>query len=373
MVLEPCAAPGRRGGRTVRHVDKTLLEQMQMSDAEISRRMELLALSDADLRCLASKKQLVEGLVDEVVGEFYDRQTDVDEIALLIGDADTLQRLRSAQRRYVLDLFAGDYGPDYVNNRLRIGMVHKRIGVEPKLYLSALRTLKELIVEALTASIRDGDELAATLVALDKLLYFDTTLVFDTYIDSLVGEIEAAKRRMEDYATSLEEKVARRTAQLEEQAKLDPLTGVYNLRTMQDLLVREMEMARRRRGATSVIYIDIDDFKQINDQHGHLHGDDVLKDVGRALRQCLRTTDVPFRYGGDEFCALLPDCEIGDAHAICDKIIDTFRQPNPEVSLSLGVAETRHDDCYDWEALIDIADERMYGAKKQEGNCVQDE
>ena len=357
----------------MRQVEKTLLEQMQMSDAEISRRMELLDLSDKDLRCLAGKKELVERLVDGVVGEFYERQTDIDEIALLIGDADTLQRLRRAQRRYVLDLFAGEYGPDYVNNRLRIGMVHKRIGVEPKLYLAALRTLKELIIEALTSSIRDADDLAATLSAVDKLLYFDTTLVFDTYIDSLVGEIEAAKRRMEDYATSLEEKVARRTAQLEEQAKLDPLTGVYNLRMMQDVSVREMEMARRRRGATSVIYIDIDDFKQINDQHGHLQGDEVLRDLGRALRQCLRTTDVPFRCGGDEFCALLPDCDIGDAHAICDKIIEAFRGPNPAVSISVGVAETRFDDCYDWEALIDIADERMYGAKEQEGCCVQDE
>ncbi|KTG16488.1 MULTISPECIES: GGDEF domain-containing protein [unclassified Guyparkeria] len=357
----------------MRHVNKTLLEQMQMSDAEISRRMELLGLTDQDLRCLTSKKQLIEGLVDGVVGEFYDRQTDIDEIALLIGDADTLHRLRRAQRRYVLDLFAGDYGPEYVNNRLRIGMVHKRIGVEPKLYLSALRTLKELIIQALTASIRDADDLAATLRALDKLLYFDTTLVFDTYIDSLVGEIEAAKRRMEDYATSLEEKVARRTAQLEEQAKLDPLTGVYNLRAMQDVLVREMELARRRRGMTSVVYIDIDDFKQINDQYGHLHGDDVLKDLGWALSECLRSTDIPFRYGGDEFCALLPDCGIADARAICDKVIDSFRKPNPEVSLSVGVAETRHDDCYEWEALIDIADERMYGAKKQEGCCVQEE
>jgi len=357
----------------VRQVDKTLLEQMQMSDAEISRRMELLELSDEDLRCLADKKLLVESLVDGVVGRFYDRQTDIDEIALLIGDSDTLQRLRRAQRKYVLDLFAGDYGPEYVNNRLRIGMVHNRIGVEPKLYLAALRTLRELIVEALTASIGEPDELALTLSALDKLLYFDTTLVFDTYIDSLVGEIEAAKSRLEEYATSLEEKVARRTAQLEEQAKLDPLTGVYNFRAMQDVLVREMELARRRRGATSVVYIDVDDFKEINDRHGHLHGDDVLKDVGRALRECLRTTDVPFRYGGDEFCALLPECEIADAHAVCDKVIARFLEAHPTVSISVGVAETRQDDCYDWEHLIDIADERMYGAKELSGSCVREE
>jgi len=184
----------------MRHTDTSLLEQMQISDVEIASRMDLLDLKKEALNMLSNHKLLIEDNIDIIVDEFYDKQTDIDEISLLIGDADTLMRLRNAQRKYVIDLFSGNYDSEYVNNRLRIGMVHKRIGVEPKLYLSAVKTLKELIVKVLKKNIKKNETLEATLEALDNLFYFDTTLIFDTYIASLVGEIESAKRKTEAYA-----------------------------------------------------------------------------------------------------------------------------------------------------------------------------
>lgn len=220
---------------------------MQLSDVEITRRKQLLGLDLETCNTLSGHKFLIEDTVDEIVNEFYEKQTAIDEIALLIGDADTLLRLRNAQRKYIIDLFSGNYGSEYVNDRLRIGMVHKRIGVEPKLYLSAVLTLKETLVKTLKANIESEELLASTLDALDRLIYFDTTLVFDTYIDSLVGEIESAKRITEEYAKSLEEKVAERTQQLEMLAKLDPLTDIYNQRAMQEALKRELAAAKRRK------------------------------------------------------------------------------------------------------------------------------
>ena len=138
----------------MRHTDTSLLEQMQISDVEIASRMDLLDLKKDALNMLSNHKLLIEDNIDIIVDEFYDKQTDIDEISLLIGDADTLMRLRNAQRKYVIDLFSGNYDSEYVNNRLRIGMVHKRIGVEPKLYLSAVKTLKELIVKVLKKNIK---------------------------------------------------------------------------------------------------------------------------------------------------------------------------------------------------------------------------
>ncbi|MDX1464040.1 MAG: GGDEF domain-containing protein, partial [Marinirhabdus sp.] len=280
---------------------QTLLEQMQIGDLEIHRRKELLGLSEEDISYLASQKISIESNIDVIVEEFYEKQTEIDEISLLIGDADTLTRLRSAQRKYVLDMFSGTYDSEYVNNRLRIGMVHKRIGVEPKLYLSAVWTLKTIIIRTLIRTIEDTQILQKTITALDKLLYFDTTLVFDTYIDSLVGEIENAKRRTELYATSLDQKVAERTRQLEKLAQLDPLTEVYNQRAMQELLKRELSVAKRHNSVLSMIYFDIDHFKDINDKFGHLKGDEVLKYIGSVLIENTRETDIPCRHGGDEF------------------------------------------------------------------------
>jgi len=275
--------------------------------------------------------------------------------------------LRNAQRKYVLDLFSGNYDANYVNNRLRIGMVHKRIGVEPKLYLSAVRTLKEVIIELLSKIHNKLDTLTPILSALDKLLYFDTTLVFDTYIGSLVGEIETEKKRTEIYAESLEIKVAERTKQLEELARQDPLTNTYNQRAMRELLRRELTLAKRHKTKLSLVYFDVDDFKEINDQHGHIFGDEVLKHIGKCMMANIRETDVPCRYGGDEFCIILPECNVVCAEKICQKIIESFADEYPYYSLSIGIAETDVEKDSDENWIIKAADEKMYKAKKENG------
>jgi diguanylate cyclase len=355
----------------MKRTEKTLLEQMQLSDAEISRRMELLGLTQPCLVQLSSHYLIIEECIGDIVDEFYEKQTEIEEIALLIGDSDTLIRLRQAQRNYILDLFSGNYDAEYVNNRLRIGMVHKRIGVEPKLYLSAVSSLKGLIVNLLKSRIKDPGILEKTTQTLDKLLYFDTTLVFDTYIDSLVGEIEAAKKRTEEYASSLEQKVAERTAQLQRQARLDSLTGLYNMGVMRDELRKALAMAKRHSNKLSLIYIDVDDFKQINDHDGHIKGDEVLQHVGKVLTENVREMDIPCRYGGDEFCVILPDCNLANARMVGDKINTIFQQKYPDIYLSIGISETGPESYDEPKNLIQKADEKMYQAKKARGTKIK--
>lgn len=343
---------------------------MQISDVEISRRMDLLSLDKGSLELLASHRLLVEMCIDDIVNEFYEKQTAIEEISLLIGDADTLSRLRAAQRRYVLDLFAGTYDSEYVNNRLRIGLVHKRIGVEPTLYLSAMRSLKDILVRTLSENIKDSSVFCETAEALDKLIYFDTTLVFDTYIDSLVEEIQSAKNRTEAYAKSLEDKVAERTRQLEVQAKLDPLTEIYNQQAMRDLMRREFARARRHQTSLTLIYLDIDNFKSINDTLGHAKGDEVLRFIGSHLKKLLREEDVPCRIGGDEFCILLSECTLENGKMVAQKIVDDFHSEYPDFSLSIGLTETGPYEFLESEDLLKGADRKMYDAKKQKGSQI---
>ncbi len=122
-----------------RPIERTLADQLQLHHIEIERRKELLGFTRADAEVLAAARGPILELLDAVVDEFYAHQTAIEEIALIIGDAETLRRLRTAQREYIKDLFSGTYDGDYVNNRLRIGQVHKRLGVEPKYYLSAIK------------------------------------------------------------------------------------------------------------------------------------------------------------------------------------------------------------------------------------------
>jgi diguanylate cyclase len=345
----------------VRQTDQTLLEQMRITDFEIEYRKTLFSLTEADVEALLHFKGMAEASIDTVVAKFYELQTSVAEIALLIGDADTLNRLRIAQRKYVLDLFSGVYDLEYVNNRLRIGLVHKRIGVEPKLYLAGIYTLKQLLNELINGTLLDRNERDATLLALEKLFMFDIALVFETYIRSLVSEIETSKDKSEQYARSLEEKVRERTRQLEEVSRTDALTGLLNVRELIETLTKVLRHAERHGETVALVYIDINDFKQINDKHGHLRGDEVLRYVANAIRRISRIEDSCFRYGGDEFCVILPNCDKKQAEEIyIRRMYEEMYKREEYISLSIGCAATGADSYLSPEELIHRADEQMY-------------
>jgi len=346
---------------------ETLLEQLHISELEIARRKELLGFTDADRDMLRSCKSLVSEHIDSIVADFYRKQLAVEEIALLIGDADTLNRLHSAQRDYVLNLFEGYYDLEYVNNRLRIGIVHKRIGVGPRLYLSAVRALKETINVALGQHLADQEHLLKVCNALDKLLYFDVTLIFDTYIRALVSEVESAKSKVLDYAKELEAKVVERTRQLQDLSQHDTLTGLFNRRALDDYLRRELTIAKRHGRVFSLAYFDVDDFKKINDTRGHMAGDDVLRIAGEAMQSACRDIDFPCRFGGDEFCLVLPDCSLADAQNICQRLIELFERRISGVSLSIGIVATGPTNYLGADELLRAADMKMYEAKAHAG------
>lgn len=357
----------------MRQIHKTLLEQLQINDVEIHQRQRLLGLGAEDFSRLASFRDRMERCIDRLVDRFYEKQAAIDEIALLIGDRDTLQRLHSAQRQYVLDLFCGFCDQAYVNNRLRIGIVHKRIGVEPKLYLSAVKTLKGLLWEVLAEEIADPEQLQPLLESLDKLIYFDTTLVFDTYIDSLLQEVQSAKHKAEEYAESLEEKVAERTRELEALAKTDPLTGLFNQRAMRELLRRELLSAKRRGSVLTMAYFDVDKFKKINDLEGHFRGDEVLRHIGLCCKAVVRETDIACRYGGDEFCIVFPDCDERGAWQSCINLFKRFATQFPDKTMSVGLASVGPDRYEDEDGLLRRADVKMYEAKKRSGFSAEGE
>lgn len=352
--------PLRPKGRGMHSTMKTLLEQMRITEMEIDGRKRLLEFDNQDVAALLQCRTHVESRLDDIVETFYGIQTSNPDIASLIGDADTLERLENAQRRYIMDLFSGVYDREYTNNRLRIGLVHKRIGVEPKFYLSAVYLLRSLLVTNITDAMGAGAERDRALLALDKLIYFDVTLVFETYILSLVSEIEAVKNRTEEYAKALEETVAMRNGQL----RTDALTGLTTRRYLLEALHRTLKAAQRRKEPVALIFVDVDDFKGINDLRGHAYGDRVLTELGKVLKETARGEDTCVRYGGDEFCVVLANSTEEQAEvAYCQRIRRLLAERLPEVSVSMGVVQTGPEHFEEADALLRSADRRMYQNK----------
>lgn len=347
-------------------VDKTLAEQMQINDREIGQRKQLLDFTTVDVDVLVKHKQFIANRIDVIVERFYARQVEHPEIALLIGDAETLRRLRGAMRRYILELFDGYYDYDYVNRRLRIGKVHKRIGVSPKLYISAIWLLQSVLVDEISGYYKEKprDESESLKQALNKLLMLDTQFVFDTYIGSLVTEVEMAKNELENYVESLEEVVAKSTQHLHDLSRRDSLTELFNQRAFFENLRREIAFAERHHDTLSLVYLDLNGFKALNDAEGHQAGDKVLVEVGEALMEACRETDYPCRYGGDEFAVILPITTLDEAKVLSQRLIDVFKdQQHSSISFSIGIAKTGPEEFIDHDTLLKQADEKMYESK----------
>ncbi|WP_373508400.1 GGDEF domain-containing protein [Thiocapsa sp.] len=152
----------------------------------------------------------------------------------------------------------------------------------------------------------------------------------------------------------------------------DGLTGAYNRRYLLQKLGAEIERAKRYGNDLSVILLDLDSFKAINDTFGHRIGDEVLIKVAATLRRCTRDVDVSGRYGGEEFLVILPHTAIAPAVEVAERIRAAVKrlawtQPSLRVTVSGGVCEYAGMDV---DGLIEIADQRLYQAKEQGRNRI---
>ncbi|MFY7838068.1 MAG: GGDEF domain-containing protein [Novosphingobium sp.] len=160
---------------------------------------------------------------------------------------------------------------------------------------------------------------------------------------------------------------------LRTQSLRDPLTGLYNRRYMEDALERFVSLGSRTGGSTAVVMLDLDNFKKLNDEHGHAKGDAVLRDVAAQIVGALRPTDVVCRYGGEELVAILPDCSLEDAmekaEALRDRIESLSASHECAISASLGVA-TVPETATSATDVLPIADAALYAAKKAGKNRI---
>ena len=156
-------------------------------------------------------------------------------------------------------------------------------------------------------------------------------------------------------------------------ASHDPLTRCYNRRYLVDFMDREFERHRRYKTPISLLMIDLDHFKAINDELGHDAGDETLRHIGFRLQDFFRAVDCVARLGGDEFAAVLPDCPGRDARLAAERLMRFMKSPEAmkglredvagRISFSVGVAAApEHTD--DPEDLLQLADKAMYAAKK---------
>ncbi len=176
-----------------------------------------------------------------------------------------------------------------------------------------------------------------------------------------------------------QDKLKQRIRQLERLSIIDPLTGLYNRKYLKEFLQREIRRAERQKGQIFCMMMDVDHFKRINDDLGHLNGDRVLQEIGTILRDLLRGYDFAARYGGDEFTIVLPQrMEERAAMEVAERIRRTIaghvfglrkgKKGGTQFTVSLGFAIFPSPGIDTEEALIAAADDALYDAKRSGKN-----
>jgi diguanylate cyclase (GGDEF)-like protein len=170
-------------------------------------------------------------------------------------------------------------------------------------------------------------------------------------------------------------------AEAEKTSMTDGLTGLYNRRSLEPLMQREVALAERHSHPLSLVMIDMDRFKEVNDTHGHAAGDHMLRSFADCVRMTLRRTDLAFRYGGDEFVIALPQTSIAQAEQVVQKIrqaysavdfSDAIAKLDHQPTLSIGVVErSAGNNVLTLTALLTAADQALYDAKNDNRNCTK--
>ena len=190
-----------------------------------------------------------------------------------------------------------------------------------------------------------------------------------TALQNAFNQVYAELQAKMDLLYQHSDKLIASSMKLSRQAITDELTGLYNRRHFDVRLLDETARADRYGHDLALIMVDVDLFKKYNDIHGHQTGDRLLKAVAFVIQKQVRKSDIPCRFGGDEFCVILPECTVEDARKIARKMAASIESqqfksikglPISNVSISCGVAEYQGD----MERFLEQADEMLYTVKK---------
>ena len=162
---------------------------------------------------------------------------------------------------------------------------------------------------------------------------------------------------------------------MQRQAQTDGLTGLLNHRTFYEMLEKELKRSQRYGGLISLIMVDADNLKKINDTLGHRAGDLAIKTISRKVSECIRTVDTVARYGGDEFAVILPNTSLADAVVVAERMVQTVAGTHidwegEQVTLSISAGVGQYDGSFCPEDVTNHSDEALYTAKQLGKNRV---
>lgn len=243
-------------------------------------------------------------------------------------------------------------GQETVHIALSDIMMPKMDGFELINKIRSNAALKNIYLILITARIQEGDRVRGLDLGADD--YITKPFSFS----ELLARVRVGSR------------VVQYQQHLEYQTHIDSLTGLFNRRAFEKKIAEEFERATRYQHPISILILDIDNFKTINDTYGHHGGDTALVKISETLRAKTRRSDFPSRYGGEEFVLILPETDQESALQVANKIQEEIRScvfgsndKHFSLTVSIGISSTSNREYSDWNQMLNAADQALYVAK----------
>ncbi len=328
-----------------------------------------LALLELDAHDQALGEQLQHEVIvpelERIAAAFYEELLQHPQMRRFLNSDALIESLKHTQKNYLLNLGIAFHTKEYFDERLRVGVAHARVGIPLSLYVCAYRLLAQIIHDAFPPHVSQDHAAREKLSAfVRKITTLDMSLAIDTYHLSQMKHLEKSL-----------ESLKQEEEQLRHLAQTDELTGLANHAQVISVLTAALDQARRQATPLCVVMADLDHFKFINDTHGHLVGDGVLREVAARLRAAVRDADVVGRYGGEEFMVVFHNTPLSTAQEISERVClrvasspINVQSHTVDITISLGLAHARTDE--DVATLIQRADAALYAAKGQGRNRV---
>lgn len=343
-----------------------LCEQYGFDAAARAERLMMLGLTDADgaIADLLSRSVIAPN-VDLIVDQFYEALTTNRFYAEILSRGFDMDRLRQTQTVYLLSMGRDYASGEYFEERLRVGLAHARVGLPLSLYECAYNTMRQLILKAVPDEILKDIETYTQLVSfLSRITSLDMSLAIETYHLARTRQLQQSLETLQIEDKELRYKIA-----------TDSLTQVASHSQALAVLDQAIKLARRKRSSLCVCMVDLDHFKMVNDAHGHLTGDAVLRDVASRMQASVRNFDTIGRYGGEEFIIILENTDLATANEVVLRMLSRVANTPINVSgtaiamtISAGLAALRFGDTL--QTLIARSDAALYGAKRAGRNCI---
>lgn len=338
-------------------------EKLGLDAEQRQARLQRFGLSSDD-HVLAALLQVraIKPNLEQIATQFYQLLVKESDAETIFAQGYAIDSLIVTMKEYLLSLGVGFEGVDYFERRIKIGFVHAGIGVNLALYQSAYFLLQSAILDCIPLEVPEDKKLVKFFL---KITSFDLSLVVESYHLARTFGLEQRLETMRHEAEFLQSRI-----------EIDALTQVLSRSSILDFLRNTLAHTQSASETACVVMVDIDHFKRVNDQFGHLIGDEVLRRVADRIKKSLRQNDAVGRYGGEEFLIVLGSIELQQAKEIAERIrlhvaADALRLTNAFVSvtISLGIAQVTAKD--DINSAIERADRAMYVAKSSGRNRVE--